>query len=107
VSLQKAGKVAAEVTQQMDRGQAAEALAALDKAIQELSPYGDRAAEAIQLLEDLKDKIGHDEWSLRERKNARYRSSSFRKMSSHEKWSQGSPAPSFKDPPKDPNPPPP
>jgi Ca-activated chloride channel family protein len=101
VSMQKAGKVVSEVTLQMDRGQAAEALKALDKAIQELSPYGDRAAEAIKLLQDLKGKIGNDEWSLRERKNARYSSSSFRKMSSHEKWSHKSQAPSFKDPPKD------
>jgi hypothetical protein len=105
VSLQKAGKVAAEVTQQMDRGQAAEALAALDKAIQELSPYGDRAAEALKLLHDLKEKIAGGEWSQRERKNARYRSSSYRKMSSHELWSHPCPPPSFKEPPKAANPP--
>jgi Ca-activated chloride channel family protein len=101
VSMQKAGKVAAEVTQQMDRGQAAEALAALDKAILELSPYGAQAAEGLKLLHDLKEKIAGGEWSMRERKNARYSSSSLRKMSSHEKWSHGTPPPSFKDPPKD------
>ena len=88
VSLQKAGKVAA-----------------LDKAIQELSPYGDRAAEALKLLHDLKEKIAGGEWSQRERKNARYRSSSYRKMSSHELWSHPCPPPSFKEPPKAANPP--
>ena len=100
VSLQKAGKVAAEVTQQMDRVRAVEALAALDKTIQELGPYGDRAAEGLKLLHALRDKIAGGEWSFRERKNARYSSSSLRKMSSHEKWSHKSPAPSFKSPPR-------
>jgi len=106
VSLQKAGAVVAEVTKQMDQGQDKQALAALDKTIQELGQYGDRAAEAIKILQDLKNKIGNDEWTLRERKSSRYRSASYMKMSSKDMWSLKSPAPSFKEkPPGSGNPP--
>ena len=101
VSMQKAGRVVAEVTKQMDKGQDAEAMASLDKAIQDLGHYGARAAEAIALLQNLRAKIANDEWSMRERKSARYSSASYRKMSSQELWSQKSQAPSFKKKPQD------
>jgi Ca-activated chloride channel family protein len=104
ITLQKAGVVAAEVNRRMDQGQVHEALAALAKTIQELEPYGERAAEAIHVLREMQHKIANDEWNVRERKLSRYRSSNYRKMSSKELWSpQSAPAPSFKQPPKDPN----
>jgi hypothetical protein len=99
VSLQKAGVVVAEVTKKMDQGHDDQALAALDKTIQELGQYGERATEAIKILQDLKNKISNDEWTLRERKSSRYRSASYLKMSSKEMWSHKSPAPSFKEKP--------
>lgn len=96
VSLQKAGAAAADVNKKMDRGQVHEALAVLDKTILELAQYGERAAEAIKVLVEMKEKIASDNWNARERKASRYRSASFRKMSSEEMWSHTSPAPSFK-----------
>jgi hypothetical protein len=96
ISLQKAGAVAADVTKKMDQGQMNEALAVLDKAIQELSQYGERGDEAIKVLQEMKVKIANDGWSSRERKSSRYRSASYRKMSSKEMWSHKSAPPSFK-----------
>ena len=86
VSLQKAGQVVAEVTKTMDKGNINEAIAALDKTIHELSQYGDKAAEAVKILQDMKSKIESEgpQWSLKERKSARYRSSSYRKMNPNE-----------------------
>lgn len=96
VSLQKAGAAAADVNQKMDQGQVHEALAVLDKTILELDQYGERAAEAIKVLVEMREKIASDNWNARERKSSRYRSASFMKMSSNEMWSHTSPAPSFK-----------
>ena len=87
VSLQKAGTGAAEVTKKMDQGKIQEALAALDKTIQELTQYGQLGAEAVKVLEEMKVKIANDDWNLRERKSSRYRSASYLKMSSAEMWS--------------------
>jgi len=102
ISLQKAGAVAADVTKKMDQGQMNEALAVLDKTIQELGQYGERGVEAIKVLQEMKDKIANDGWSLRERKSSRYRSASYRKMSSKEMWSLKCAAPpSFKEKPSD------
>jgi len=96
ISLQKAGAAAADVTKKMDQGQINEALAVLDKTIQELGQYGERGAEAIKVLQEMKDKIANDGWTLRERKSSRYRSASYLKMSSSEMWSQKCAPPSFK-----------
>ena len=84
------------MTKKMDQGHLNEALAALDKTIQELSQYGERGAEAIKILQEMKSKIGNDEWTLRERKSSMYRSASYLKMSSRHMWTHGSPPPSFK-----------
>ena len=103
VSLQKAGAVAADVTKKMDNGKTKEALAVLNKAIKELSQYGERGAEAIKVLQEMKEKIASGEWSPRERKSSRYRSASYLKMSSSEMWSlKCAPAPSFKQKPTNP-----
>ena len=96
ISLQKAGAAAAEVNKKMDQGQINEAVQVLDRTIRELSQYGERGAEAIKVLNDMKDKIANDEWTLRERKSARYCSASYLRMSSEDHWSGSAPAPSFK-----------
>jgi len=96
ISLQKAGAAAAEVNKKMDQGQVNEAVQVLDRTIRELSQYGERGAEAIKVLSDMKDKIANDEWTMRERKSARYCSASYLRMSSEEHWSGSAPAPSFK-----------
>lgn len=106
VSLQKAGAAAVEVNKKMDQGQVNEALAVLDKTILELAQYGERGAEAIKVLMEMKEKIASDGWSLRERKSSRYRSASYRKMSSKEMWSLKEQAPSFKEKPPEPGNPP-
>jgi Ca-activated chloride channel homolog len=96
VSLQKAGAVAAEVNKKMDAGKHQEAIAALHLAIQEISQYGPHGAEAAKVLQDLIAKIANGDWSLRERKSSRYRSASYRKMSSKDMWSLCEAPPSFK-----------
>ncbi len=101
ISLQKAGAAAAEVTQKMDQGQTNEALALLDKTILELGQYGECGAEAIKVLQEMKDKIANEGWTLRERKSSRYRSASYLRMSSKEMWSHKSAPPSFKQKPDD------
>jgi len=106
ISLQKAGAVAADVTKKMDQGQMNEALAVRDKTILELGQYGERGAEAIKVLQEMKDKIASDGWTLRERKSSRYRSAGYRKMSSKEMWSLKEQAPSFKEKPPEPGNPP-
>jgi len=106
ISLQKAGAAAAEVNKKMDQGQINEALAVLDKTILELAQYGERGAEAIKVLQEMKEKIASDGWTLRERKSSRYRSSSYLKMSSSEMWSSKCAAPSFKQNPASPENPP-
>ena len=68
--MQKAVKVAAEVTLRMYQSQA-EPQVAFGKAILELILYGERVAEDIKLHPDLQSKTGNDEWFLRERKKTR------------------------------------
>jgi Ca-activated chloride channel family protein len=107
VAMQRAGQVMDEVTKRLDAGRIDEAVQALNQAIAALKSYGPGAAvgEATQQLENLLNRITSGEWSLRERKLSKYRSHSFRKMSSSEFWSSSEHPPSFKQSP--PNPPPP
>ena len=77
----------------------------VSKTVQEIAQYGPHGAEAAKVLSDLIAKISGGEWSLRERKSSRYRSASYRKMSSAELWSLKDPAPSFKPQPPPPAPP--
>ena len=109
VALQRAGQAMDQLTRLMDRGDAQAGIAALQDAITALRSYGPDApvAEAIQQLESTLKRIQEGEWSERERKSAKYRSHSYRRMSSHEHWSGQEPAPSFKPPPPPPPPPPP
>jgi len=96
ISLQKAGAAAAEVNKKMDQGQVNEAVGLIDRTIRELSQYGERGAEAIKVLNEMKEKIANGDWTLRDRKSARYHSASYMRMSSHEHWSGSDQAPSFK-----------
>jgi Ca-activated chloride channel homolog len=84
ISLQKAGAAVADATKMLDQGKINEALAALDKSIQELGQYGERGEEAIKVLQDMKSKISSGEWTLRERKSSRHVSYLHMKMSSRE-----------------------
>jgi hypothetical protein len=98
VALQKAGKTMDEVTKRMDAGQDQEAAGLLDRTIQQLKDYGSpgSVAEAVHQLEKLRNNIRQGSFSINERKDSRYFSSSARKMSSSELWSGKGPAPSFK-----------
>jgi hypothetical protein len=108
VAMQRAGQVMEEVTQRLDAGRIDEAAQALTQAITSLKSYGPGAVvgEATQQLENLLERITSGKWSLRERKLSKYRSHSYRKMSSSEHWSAGEPPPSFKQPPPSPPTPP-
>ena len=106
VSLQKAGAVTAEVNKKMDAGKDQEAIAVLNQAIQEISQYGPHGEEAMKILKDMIAKIANGGWTSRERKISRYRSSSYRRMSSKDMWSSGEAPPSFKQPPPPPPQPP-
>jgi Ca-activated chloride channel family protein len=107
VALQRAGKVLDQLTGLMDAGNIAAAIESLQDAIAALRAYGPGApvAEAIQQLEGTLKRIEGGEWSLRERKSSKYRSHSYRRMSSRELWSAPDAAPSFKQPPPPPPPP--
>lgn len=98
VTLQKAGVALDATTKHMDLGNVALALAGLDRAMAELQPYGEKAAEAIRLLMDMKGKLQRNEWNLRERKSSRYRSASYLKMKSNQVWLAAEAAPSFMKP---------
>jgi Ca-activated chloride channel family protein len=109
VALQKAGKTIDEVTRRIDTGHVEAAVALLQQTIAALKKYGSAAQvnEAVRQLENLLLQVEAGELSLRERKLHKYRSHSYRRMSSHEHWSSPEPPPSFKQPPQAPPPPPP
>jgi Ca-activated chloride channel family protein len=98
VAMQKAGRVMEEVNKRMDSGSVQEAATLLDNTIAELKQYGpaDKVAEAVQRLEHLRALIEGGAFSLEERKASKYRSSSYRRMSSSEMWSMREKSPSFK-----------
>jgi hypothetical protein len=115
VAMQRAGKVIDDVTRLMDAGNIEAATAGLRAAIDALKGYGPKApiGEAVQQLEAMLNRLESGEWSLRQRKLSKYRSHSYRRMSSSEHWSGSEPPPGFKQPPpppapqRDPNTPPP
>jgi hypothetical protein len=97
VSLQKAGAVAVEVNKQMDAGNPAAAVALIESVIRQLQAYGTQADEAIKVLGGMKNKIVNHDWDESARKQSRYSSASYRKMSSKEMWSGANDQkPSFK-----------
>ncbi len=102
VSLQKAGAVMSEVMRLLDQGECAKALAVTGCAIEALRAYGLHADEAIDQLRRLRRHVEDGGMSARDRKLHRYKSSSFRRMSSSSAWSADESAPSFKKPGKKP-----
>jgi hypothetical protein len=108
VAMQKAGKAIDEATSQVDKGDANAAATFLQEAIASLKKYGPAAlvSEAVQQLEKLLAQVRTGALSTRDRKLSKYRSHTYRKMSSSELWSAQGPPPSFKQPPP-PTPPPP
>jgi Ca-activated chloride channel homolog len=104
VAMQRAGKVMDDVTHLMDAGLFPNAVAAIQNVLDSLKGYGADAlvGEAVQQLEALLRRIQAGSWSLRERKLSKYRSHSYRRMSSKELWSSSQPPPDFKQPPPPP-----
>jgi CheY-like chemotaxis protein len=96
--MQKAGRVMDQVNKRMDSGRSQESLSLLESTIAQLKQYGpaDKVEEAVQRLEQLRALIQADAFSLEERKSNKYRSSSYRHMSSSELWSMRERSPSFK-----------
>jgi hypothetical protein len=108
VAMQRAGQVMDEVTKRLDAGRIEETVQALNQTIASLKSYGPGAAvgEAVQQLENLLGHLTSGQWSLRERKLSKYRSHSYRKMSSGELCSSGEPPPNPPTPPANPTTPP-
>jgi Ca-activated chloride channel family protein len=107
VALQKAGQTIDGVTKHMDSGNVEAAVAMLRRSIEFLQKYGpaEKVQEAVQQLQHLLLQVETGSLSLRERKMSKFRSHSYRKMSSHEYWSSDEQAPSFKHRPPPPTPP--
>jgi Ca-activated chloride channel family protein len=98
VSLQKAARAMREVNRAMDNRRPADAIAVVRDCVNALRAYGPLAAveEALRAMEGLERMLAEG-WNARSRKAARYRSSSYSKMSSAELWSlKNEEAPSFK-----------
>ena len=100
VAMQTAGRVFEQVTKQMDAGKNADGIKMLEQAVEQIKAYGppDQVAESVAQLERLLQKIRQGAWSIRERKNVKYRTASLGKMSSVDVWSGSGQAPSFKSP---------
>jgi hypothetical protein len=98
VAMQTVGRVFEQVTKQMDAGKNAEAIKMLEQAVEQIKAYGpaDQVTESVAQLERLLQNIRQGKWSLRERKNVKYRTASLGKMSSEDVWSGSGQAPSFK-----------
>ena len=109
VALQRAGKVMQQALQHLDAGREPAALRLLREACEALQRYGPgrQVGESIESLRQIIQRIERGEWDIRARKSSRYRSSSLRKMSSHDHWCAEEAAPSFKQQPLPPTPEPP
>lgn len=104
VAVQRAGQVTAEVGRLMDAGQRDAALDLLFKTLDEPcnKGVGPGVEDAFRVLNDLAQRIQNDDWDAKERKASKYRSSSYRKMSSKPGWFAEEPPPHFKEPPTPP-----
>lgn len=104
VAVQRAGQVAAEVSRLMDAGQQEAALKLLFNTLSEQANQGGGPGieDAFRMLNRLAWQIQNHEWDAKERKTSKYRSFSYRKMSSKPGWFAAEPAPHFKEPPTPP-----
>jgi len=98
VALQRAGKVIQQALQHLDAGREPTALRLLLEAREALHRYGvsSEVKEAVESLTHIIQRIERGEWDIRARKSSLYKSSSLRKMSSHDHWCAEEAAPSFK-----------
>jgi len=98
VALQRAGKVMQQALQHLDAGREPTALRLLLEAREALHRYGvsSEVKEAVESLTHIIQRIERGEWDIRARKSSLYKSSSLRKMSSHDHWCAEEAAPSFK-----------
>ena len=97
VAVQRAGKVLQEVTRRMDAGDADAAKALLRQTAAEFRSYPPSAGvqDALRSIDDVEREIAEQGWSRRSRKQSRYLSASYSKMSSSQKWSSDLPSPSY------------
>jgi Ca-activated chloride channel family protein len=86
VSLQMAGAAVVDATKLMDAGKFVEAVALLDKTMQEFQQYGGNFEEAIAMLQDMKNRMSS--WSSRSRKEMMLASYRSMKSSSREQMNQ-------------------
>lgn len=98
IAVQKTARIIRDITQFMDQGEHAKARRIVENSIREIQSYGkgDGVQDALRTLDDIRNKIDQNLWSARERKEARYCSESFSRMSSNAEWSGNVQAPSFK-----------
>jgi NAD-dependent SIR2 family protein deacetylase len=98
VALQQAGKAADEVTRKLDEGDLGGAERLIQHTIQHLKGYGSGSgvADAIQLLNELVNRLRERSELHLFRKSSRYLSSHLGKMSSKDLWVAKHTAPKFK-----------
>ena len=97
VAVQRAGKAVDEATKDVDANKIIDAKVKLQQALDALKRYklDDKAADGIRLLQDFLTRLESGEYSVRDRKEANYSSSYYRRSSSNKAWSAPSPKPSF------------
>ncbi len=98
VALQRAAQAIKESIQRLDAGDARGAHRMVAACQVSLNEYGPVAAEAVQDLNELREKIEQQTFDARARKSASYRAASHRRMSSRDHWTGPGPAPSYKTP---------
>jgi len=97
VAVQRAGKAVDEATKDIDSNKSNEAKAKLQQALDALKRYrlDDKAADGIRLLQDFLTRLESGQFSVRDRKEASYSSSYYRKGSSAKAWTVPAAKPSF------------
>jgi Ca-activated chloride channel family protein len=97
VAVQRAGKAVDEATKDIDANKTNEAKAKLQLALDALKRYklDDKAADGIRLLQDFLTRLESGHYSVRDRKEASYSSSYYRKGSSAKAWTVPAAKPSF------------
>jgi hypothetical protein len=97
VAVQRAGKAVDEATKDIDANKIIDAKARLQQALYALKRYklDEKAADGIRLLQDFLARLDSGQYSVRDRKEASYSSSYYRRSSSNKAWTAPSPKPSF------------
>ena len=97
VAVQRAGKAVDEATKDIDANKVNDAKDKLQQALATLKRYklDDKAADGIRLLQDFLTRLESGEFTLRDRKEANYSSSYYRRSSSSKPWTVAGAKPSF------------